>query len=203
MGSVPTRERLLIKALELFALKGFEAVSVREITRSLNLNEATLYIHFKNKSDLLDKIIERFEQKLISPGFARPEPPDIDQQDSRPLSEILVAGAQIFFTRADKEILLTWRMLMVSQYRHEAAKKSLISLVLDPPIMYFTAMLDALQKKGKLRPDVDCHSAGRIIASIFFQFSFRSNLLGAWNEPFDVLTDELNTDLRLFAKTLS
>ena len=47
-----TKERILDKAEALFALKGFDAVSVREITGAANCNLAGVNYHFGNKQNL-------------------------------------------------------------------------------------------------------------------------------------------------------
>lgn len=49
------RTRLALRSalLELIKEKGFEAVSVEEITERANLGRATFYLHFKDKEDLL------------------------------------------------------------------------------------------------------------------------------------------------------
>jgi AcrR family transcriptional regulator len=47
-----TRERILDEAEALFALKGYDAVSVREITGAANCNLAAVNYHFGNKKNL-------------------------------------------------------------------------------------------------------------------------------------------------------
>ena len=47
-----TRERILDEAEALFALKGYDAVSVREITGAANCNLAAVNYHFGNKRNL-------------------------------------------------------------------------------------------------------------------------------------------------------
>ena len=47
-----TRERILDEAETLFARKGFDAVSIREITRAADCNLAAVNYHFKNKQNL-------------------------------------------------------------------------------------------------------------------------------------------------------
>jgi AcrR family transcriptional regulator len=47
-----TKERILDKAEALFALKGYDAVSVREITGAANCNLASVNYHFGNKQNL-------------------------------------------------------------------------------------------------------------------------------------------------------
>jgi len=57
------RERILAAAADLFAQKGFYAVSVREITRAVGINESSLYNHFRSKDQLLEEILNLFESQ--------------------------------------------------------------------------------------------------------------------------------------------
>lgn len=54
-----TRERLLDKAEELFAQRGFETVSLRDLTQAAGTNLAAVNYHFGSKERLIDCIIER------------------------------------------------------------------------------------------------------------------------------------------------
>ena len=53
-----TKSRILEVSLELFAKKGYDGVSVREIAREIGVRESALYKHYKNKEDILNKILE-------------------------------------------------------------------------------------------------------------------------------------------------
>lgn len=203
MGSVPTEERILQKALELFALKGYDAVSVRDITTPLGLNQATLYIYYKNKAALLDAIFRRLEEKLINPGFSVPPPEFFAEMETFDLATFLIAGAKRFFGRTDQETRFTWRLLMMSQYQHEVARHSMEIQVLDAPMRHFAALLDSIKAAGLIKDEVDTVSAGRIIATMFFEYSFRANLAAAWEEKHDHVFDRLCEDLRAFADLIS
>ena len=54
-----TRERIIQKAIDLFYKKGFVKGSIRDLVRALNMTNAAVYNHFKNKDDLLYVIINR------------------------------------------------------------------------------------------------------------------------------------------------
>jgi AcrR family transcriptional regulator len=54
-----TRERILDEAERLFALHGLDAVSVREITDSADVNTAAIHYHFGSKHDLVAAILAR------------------------------------------------------------------------------------------------------------------------------------------------
>lgn len=68
-----TATRILDAAEELFAERGFAAVSVREIAGRVGLNQASIYNHFASKQALYEAVLER--------GL-------------RPLREILAQAAQ-------------------------------------------------------------------------------------------------------------
>ena len=56
-------ERILIKALELFAIKGYDATSVREICESAGITKPTLYHFFGSKDGVLQALVQNgFQQ---------------------------------------------------------------------------------------------------------------------------------------------
>lgn len=54
-----TKKKISEVSLELFAPKWFDGVSVIEIAKEVGIRESALYKHYKNKEDILDKIIEQ------------------------------------------------------------------------------------------------------------------------------------------------
>jgi len=59
----PMRERILDAASNLFAQKGFYAVSIREITRTVGIKESSLYNHFRSKEQLLEEILDLYQSQ--------------------------------------------------------------------------------------------------------------------------------------------
>jgi AcrR family transcriptional regulator len=57
-AEVTTKERILNVAIDLFAVKGFDAVSLREIAEAAGVRKATLYYYFTTKDEILEKILE-------------------------------------------------------------------------------------------------------------------------------------------------
>jgi TetR/AcrR family acrAB operon transcriptional repressor len=54
-----TREKILARALDLFASRGFEHVSFSDIGKSLHLSKGAVYWHFKNKEVLLVELVKQ------------------------------------------------------------------------------------------------------------------------------------------------
>ncbi|MEU5834728.1 TetR/AcrR family transcriptional regulator [Streptomyces diacarni] len=59
-----TRQRIQDVALELFAERGYEKTSLREIAEQLGVTKAALYYHFKTKEDLVTSL---FEDLVLGP----------------------------------------------------------------------------------------------------------------------------------------
>jgi AcrR family transcriptional regulator len=55
-----TREQIRTVALEMFAERGYDATSLREIAEQLGVTKAAVYYHFKTKEDILVSLLEDF-----------------------------------------------------------------------------------------------------------------------------------------------
>lgn len=61
-----TRGRILEAALELFAERGFAGTSIRDISKRVGINSATLYAHYPSKDNVLSELIQLGHQELYS-----------------------------------------------------------------------------------------------------------------------------------------
>ncbi len=65
-----TRERILEAAIELFAEKGFNGTTTKEIAEAAEVNESLIFRHFSTKRDLYGAIIEKKIDE--EPGIEHP-----------------------------------------------------------------------------------------------------------------------------------
>ena len=75
-----TKELLLQAALALFADKGYEGTSVRDIARSVGLSESVLYAHFASKRAIFEAVFARLgplsaTRALSDAAYADADPP--------------------------------------------------------------------------------------------------------------------------------
>lgn len=63
--TVRTRTRLLQAATKLFQSRGYQHTSVEEIAREAGLAKGTVYVHFKNKQELLLHAIAEEKKRLL------------------------------------------------------------------------------------------------------------------------------------------
>ena len=58
------REKILLKALELYMVEGYANVSITDLQAALNMGRGTLYYYFKDKDDLFQEVVDVY---LIRP----------------------------------------------------------------------------------------------------------------------------------------
>ncbi len=86
----PTRERILDAAEELFAQKGFEGVSVRQIMRGADADVSLAYYHFKSKKDLFDQVMLRRVEYLNEIRLSALEAVEQRHPDDAPTVEEII-----------------------------------------------------------------------------------------------------------------
>ena len=57
-GQKDTAERIFDAAIDLFAQKGYDNVSIRDIATAVGIKESSIYKHYTNKEAILQKIIQ-------------------------------------------------------------------------------------------------------------------------------------------------
>ena len=65
MKKPDTKKMIIRKAVDLFYKHGFVKASIRDIVRAVGVTNSTVYIHFKNKDEILYHIIEDIGEALL------------------------------------------------------------------------------------------------------------------------------------------
>ncbi|PKG24777.1 TetR/AcrR family transcriptional regulator [Niallia nealsonii] len=60
------KQLIMEKALELFAMQGFEATSVQQITEQCGISKGAFYLSFKSKDELILSLIDHFMMQITS-----------------------------------------------------------------------------------------------------------------------------------------
>ncbi len=61
-----TKKNILMAALRLFSINGYEAVSVSQIAGELGMTKGALYKHYKNKRDILIVFLNMFVDWILN-----------------------------------------------------------------------------------------------------------------------------------------
>ena len=154
-----TKEKILTEALNLFSVRGYEAVSVRDIARAVGIKESSLYNHFKNKQDIFDTILSEYSART-SEYFYRMQLTEEHKQfaaDERTVNmyknmmpkQFADTAGQIFeFIFTDGINVKLRKMLTIEQYRSAKAATLFRKISFDDSVNFQAALFDGMIKAG-------------------------------------------------------
>lgn len=71
-----TRQQILDAARQVFVASGYEATSIREVARRAGISHGTIYLHFRDKDDLLYQVSEDEFSRLLGTFRSLPRTQD-------------------------------------------------------------------------------------------------------------------------------
>ena len=157
MKQEDTKKRILEKALELFALNGYDSVSVGKIAKAVGIKAPSLYNHFASKRAIFDAIVEETASKYEQYTGRI----DIHVRDAKKdrsvFSEIteetlIQKVRQIFlYSLHDETISRFRRMMTIEQFRSEELSALYTERDVTRMIKYHAVIFENLIAAGKLR----------------------------------------------------
>ncbi len=154
-----TREKIWHEALNLFSVKGFEAVSVRDIARAVGIKESSLYNHYKNKQDIFDTIISECSKRtdevfrnMAMVGDDMQWTPDdrtVNMYKGMTPEQFTGMAVHIFdFVFTDELSVKLRRMLTIEQYRSEYLSTVFRQTSFDASLDYQAALFARMMEEG-------------------------------------------------------
>jgi AcrR family transcriptional regulator len=146
-----TRERLLDAAAETFARDGIRGATTREIARKAEVNEVTLFRHFKSKEQLLRAVLQR---GLVS------EVAMMDQHSSwkENLRESMEKYARHYYSHMEKKEGIARAFLAEAQILPKSMQ-TMIAEVIRPVRERLVLILTDAQRAGVVRKEVNVECA--------------------------------------------
>jgi AcrR family transcriptional regulator len=183
------REQILETALKLFAERGFDATSTRQIAREAGIAEGLIFHYFPTKASLLTAILEdRLEGRKAFRTRLRPL---LDDAGGKPAPEVLhaVASGWLATLRRDEQIVVV--LFTAAQVNPEvrAAWQGLIREGTE----LFTGYLATRVETGELRKNLPLETAATMfVSSLMIFFLTRRHLSKPeWEKQGDAYTQEL------------
>lgn len=171
-----TEEKILLVALELFSKQGYSGVSVRDIAKEIGISQSALYKHYKNKEDILNKIIIEVDQRLKK-TYLKNAVPNINSESlSGDYSKLAVEKLSeiswnIFKLYVKDEVVSSYRKLLArEQYNNDFAKNIYDKTFINGAIENETYIFDKFVKDGFFRKENPKIIAMHFYAPIFLMF---------------------------------
>jgi AcrR family transcriptional regulator len=90
-----TRQLIMNIFIDLLSEKGFEKITINDIAERANINRGTVYLHYMDKFDLLDKCFETYIELLL-PHCAKSADTNLDVSAFQSLFEYLEKNFTIY-----------------------------------------------------------------------------------------------------------
>lgn len=163
--SIKTRSKLLESALDVFSEKSFSDVTLSEIAERVGMTKGALYWHFKNKSDLLSKLIGEIcldSEMEFAEKFGEP----------KTLAELrdYYKKKLVLPSRNDKFMKINAIMLRRFEWP-EDVRSNVFSLLKDQITREKKMINDILlrsRQEGIIRQDIEADEVSSAITSVFY-----------------------------------
>lgn len=153
---VGTKKQIFNTAAEMFKLKGFEAVSIKDISDAVGITQSSMYNHFKSKHELLDTIYDFYCY------YFHKDLPSLDDIEPtlRNGSLVDILKSTTFTYREDyaKQMSDISSIIFYRCSIDERAKEIMQYLMIDRGISASKAVFDRAVEIGRLAP-LDTYAA--------------------------------------------
>jgi AcrR family transcriptional regulator len=154
-----TRQLIIIAARKLLLEKGIEQCTMRSIAREAGVSAASVVVHFKNKTALLETALyENIEQAISSAVSSLPAEGGL-------IDWIMhIAESMYTFYGSNKELYRT----LIRDTMFEPVKDSPhLTGQLERYLQFFGGLIEQEKASGKVRPEADAHVAAASLFSLY------------------------------------
>lgn len=166
--SALTRSRVLDAAGQIFAQRGLDGATTREIAREAGVNEVTLFRLFQSKERLQAAVLQHVLDQQAELLAARPKP------TAGGLSAEVRQFAETYSAVLAQNLPLI-RMLIGEIHRPREEEASLLRAIFQPLKAEFTETLETARREGRLRPDLDVTIAASLLPEMILANMLRRN----------------------------
>ena len=170
-----TKSLIKETALDMFAKKGYNNVSIRDICGVVGIKESSLYYHFTNKQAIMDALLvdvnEFIEErrKNFDLEFAKAEEVSVEAMCS-------VAAGFVKIYLCDPLIYRMISVLTIERMADSRAADAYRRIVFELPLEQQTRVFSEMIKRGFIRENDPAVLASEYYSIIYF--AFQKNCLG-------------------------
>ncbi len=121
-GEKSTKDRIFDASLDLFAERGYDGVSIRDIADAVGIKESSIYKHYSSKAEIMERIVGYPVARI---GIVGHPGVDVEELIVKMGIEDFMATASDMFTSwmEDPYMVKICRIIFVESYHNEQIKK--------------------------------------------------------------------------------
>jgi len=167
--AMSTRQKILDTALQLFSIKGYSAVSIRDICKAVGIRESSVYYHFTNKREIFDVLLAEFEQITVSiQNRFNSATADIRELEEGPFVAVGLAFLKNYFLNG--KVLPFLHMLSIEKHVDGEAAELYRKTLFDAPLEHNEKVIGRLIGAGLFKDGDVRRMAEEYHAAILFIF---------------------------------
>ncbi len=192
-----TKQKIQQTALDLFSVKGYSAVSIRDIGKLVGIKESTIYYHFKNKQDIFLALLQ--EVKNITSQMQRAFDSRFETASDVEEGAFLQAGLGFLdYYLLDSHINKFIRMLAIEQHVSDEAAVLYRDILFDTPLEQNTTVFRHMIERGFFRQEDAVILANEYNGMVIFIFQKYFSSGAITNEKRNTAKTELSVFLKRF-----
>lgn len=171
---IPTKQRILDNAVNLFAVKGYTETTIRELATASGMKEASIYNHFQSKSAILEHILEEFSRISLD-SFIKDK---LVMLKENPTAGGILDCMKLIFSEGKEDYYLKeLYVIFQEQHRNPMVRKFVSEGIILSTEHVIRTIIITLKDIGILRRDTDSDFWVKMHSSLVYTFASRS-LLG-------------------------
>lgn len=149
--TVPTKERILTVAIDLFSAKGYKEVTMREIAGAVGIKASSLYKHYECKEDILKSIFDLFMSKLAETEYPERELKQyvLSVSPETYLSESFALFRAVMW---NDTVIKIARIITLEQRRDKTIREFFTQQFVQKPTQALQLALDIMIENGSIAP---------------------------------------------------
>lgn len=159
--ALQTRENVLKAALDIFSSNSYSDVSLTQIAEAVNMSKGVVYWHFKNKADLLEKLIIEIENRATGYIVERLGAPHT-LDDVREYYKAFIPKDR-YWDNVSKLMLRRheWPPEICAHMKGQEVGR------FDMEVAVIEKLLKEEQEKNEIRSDLDLRETAELIVGVF------------------------------------
>ncbi len=160
MNQFSTKEKIILKSLEMFNDQGVENITTRHIASELGMSQGNLHYHYPNKNEILKVLFKNFLMELK----------EAEEFDGKEFTHQLMFKSMSNNFRIMEEYRLFFQQNEVIWRRVPQIKIDLISL-LNRKKEEIIQIISLFKKEGKFRPNISADQVNSLAEQFIFTIS--------------------------------